>query len=305
MYHENKRGIKAGYAKFETFPVWNLNLRHPVNLAYEAATANLNDVNMIDPYHLEAYGQMATNYNRDVEAYPILETILTEIMGYSPYKSPTDMGVNMVGFCIEDNKAVEEASKQEIIRRYFDSLCDIKTGKASRSELDKIELLMKQLKISSAIRKVVSGSRKKAKESQSPAFALQLEDGKIVTGRQTKLLNAPSACVLNALKIYANINDDIPLISPNILEPILELKDGLQSEDKSILHLDEVMIALAMSATTNPLSHQALTQLDKLKGLEGHSTVMLEANDKELLRNLEISFTQSPKFRTKGLFKNY
>lgn len=305
MYHENKRGIKAGYAKFETFPVWNLNLRHPVNLAYEAATANLNDVNMIDPYHLEAYGQMATNYNRDVEAYPILETILTEIMGYSPYKSPTDMGVNMVGFCIEDNKAVEEASKQEIIRRYFDSLCDIKTGKASRSELDKIELLMKQLKISSAIRKVVSGSRKKAKESQSPAFALQLEDGKIVTGRQTKLLNAPSACILNALKIYANINDDIPLISPNILEPILELKDGLQSEDKSILHLDEVMIALAMSATTNPLSHQALTQLDKLKGLEGHSTVMLEANDKELLRNLGISFTQSPKFRTKGLFKNY
>lgn len=305
MYHEHKRGVKAGYAKFETFPVWNLPLRHPVNLAYEAATANLNDVNMIDPFHLEAYGETTVNYNRDIEAFPILEEIFNKIMGSCPYKSPTDMGVNMVGFCIDDDESVIEASKQEIIRRYFDTLIDMKLGKVDRKVLDKIETLMTQLKISSKIRKTVTVAKKKSKESDSPAFALELSDGKIITGRETKLLNAPSACVLNALKYLANINDEIPLISPNILEPILKLKGDLMTSDSNVLHLDEVMIALAMSATTNPLTHQALKQIPKLEHLEGHSTVILEANDKNTLRKLGILFTQSPKFATQGLFKNY
>lgn len=305
MYHEYKKGIKAGYAKFETFPVWNLSLKHPLNIAYESATADLNDVNMIDPFHLEAYGETTVNYNRDVEAFPILESMFNKIMGECPYKSPTDMGVNMVGYCISDEEKVKEASKAEVIRRYYDALCDYKLGKIEYFIIEKIDLLMSQLQISPEDRKVVIAANEKSEQRDEPAFAIEISEGEIITGRRTDLLDAPSACILNTLKSLGNINDEIPLISPNILAPITELKEKM-FKDKSIkLHLDEVLIALSMSATTNPVSHLAMKQLSKLKGLEAHSTVMLESNDKVVLRKLGINFTATPKFKSERLYRDY
>lgn len=305
MYHDYKKGINAGYAKFETFPVWNLPLKHPVNMAYEAATADLNDMNIIDPFHLEAYGETTISYNRDVEAFPILKSMFEKIMGESPYLSPTDMGVNMVGFCISDDSGVVEASKEEIVRRYYDSICDLKIGKITTNTVDKIELLMQQLELDETDRKVAVEALNKEVEANEPSFALQINNDIIIKGRRTNLLNAPSSCLLNTLKYLGNINDEIPLISPHILEPINNLKEKVLNEKQSRLNLDEVLIALSMSATTNPVSEHAMTQLSKIKDLEGHSTVILSSNDKSILRKLGVRFTASPKFESKGLYRNY
>lgn len=305
MYHEYKNGVRAGYAKFETFPVWNLPLKHPINIAYEAATADLNDVTMIDPFHLEAYGVTTVNYNRDVEAFNILKSMFIKIMGECPYKSPTDMGVNMLGYCITDEEGVIQASKDEVIRRYYKALTDLKMGKAEPELVYKLELLMSQLQIEATDRKVVIGALEKAQKSNSPAFAIELEDGRIIQGRRTDLLNAPSACMLNTLKVLGNINDEIPLISPHILEPISKLKNEFLHEDSYRLQLDEVLLALTISATTNPLSHQAMLQLEKVRNLEGHSTVMLSANDRGILRKLGINFTESPVYLTNDFYSNY
>ena len=305
MYHEYKNGVRAGYAKFETFPVWNLPLKHPINIAYEAATADLNDVTMIDPFHLEAYGVTTVNYNRDVEAFNILKSMFIKIMGECPYKSPTDMGVNMLGYCITDEEGVIQASKDEVIRRYYKALTDLKMGKAEPELVYKLELLMSQLQIEATDREVVIGALEKAQKSNSPAFAIELEDGRIIQGRRTDLLNAPSACMLNTLKALGNINDEIPLISPHILEPISKLKNEFLHEDSYRLQLDEVLLALTISATTNPLSHQAMLQLEKVRNLEGHSTVMLSANDRGILRKLGINFTESPVYLTNDFYSNY
>lgn len=302
MYLEHKRGINAGYAKFETFPIWNLPLKHPVNLAYEAATANLNDVNMIDPYHLEAYSQTTVNYNRDVEAFPILKLMFEKIMGECPYKSPTDMGVNMVGFCISDDLAAQDASKNEIIRRYYDTLVDVRLAKGEQSAVEKIESLMSQLNIEASDRKVVSEALKKEEESKSEAFAIELEDGKIVTGRKSELLSATSACILNTLKKIANINDEIPLISPHIIEPVVSLKTEILKEKNPSLSLDEVLTALSMSATTNPLAQLAMQHLKYLKDLEAHSTVILDGADKKVLRKLGINYTEDPIFGSSNVY---
>lgn len=305
MYHEYKNGVRAGYAKFETFPVWNLPLKHPVNIAYEAATADLNDVIMIDPFHLEAYGITTVNYNRDVEAFNILQSMFMKIMGSCPYKSPTDMGVNMLGYCITDEEGVVNASKEEVIRRYYKSLCDFKMDKISKDVVYKLEILMSQLQIEPTDRKVVVAANEKAVQSNGPAFAVELDDGRIIKGRKTDLLNASSACLLNALKALGNINDDIPLISPHILEPISKLKNEFLNEDSYVLQLDEVLLALTISATTNPLSHQAMMQLKKLNELEAHSTVMLGSNDRNTLRKLGINFTEEAKSLTNDLYSNY
>ena len=302
MYLENKRGINSGYAKFETFPIWNLPLKHPVNMAYEAATANLNDVNMIDPYHLEAYGITTVNYNRDVEAFPILKLMFEKIIGQCPYKSPTDMGVNMVGFCISDDEAAIEASKAEIIRRYYDTLVKVRMAKEEISAVEKIESLMSQLNIVPADRKVVLKAQEKEETSKCESFALELENGTIITGRKSELLSAPSACVLNALKTMADINDNIPLISPHIIEPVVKLKTELLREKNPSLSLDEVLTALSMSATTNPLAQLALQHLPFMKGLEAHSTVILDGPDKKVLRKLGVNVTENPIFGSKNVY---
>lgn len=294
MYLENERGINAGYAKFETFPVWNLPLKHPVNIAYEAATADLNDVNMIDPYHLEAYGKTTVNYNRDVEAFPILKQMFEKISGSCPYKSPTDMGVNMVGFCIDDEEETIRACKNEIIRRYYNSLVDFKLAKSDYKAVEKIELLMSSLNIEASDRKVSMIAREKQKEKNAEIFAIELSDGKIVTGKKSKLMSSPAACILNALKEISGINDDIPLISPHILEPVLKLKEEILKERDESLSVNDVLIALSISATTNPVTHHALKNLNKLKGLDAHSTIILDESDKKTLLKMHFNFTQDP-----------
>lgn len=302
LYQEFKRGMKAGYAKFETFPIWNLPLKHPVNLAYEAATAEMNDINMIDPFHLDAYGQMTINYNRDVEVFPVLKAMMERISGECPYKSPTDMGVNRVGFCIDDDAGVCEASREEIVRRYYTALCDYKEGKTEQTTIDKLELVMSQADISPECRTVVAAAREKAEESRTNAVAIRLPNGEIVRGRKTSLLGAPSSCLLNALKKLGHIDDSLPLISPHIIEPVTELKIRSLGNNNPRLHLDEVLIALAISATTNPLSHAALAQLKNLAYCELHSTVILDAVDKNVLRKLKINFTSDPQFLSKKLY---
>ncbi|MDY6065270.1 MAG: DUF1846 domain-containing protein [Finegoldia sp.] len=296
MYLENQRGIDAGYAKFETFPIWNLPLKHPVNMAYEAATADLNDINMIDPYHLEAYGETTVNYNRDVEAFPLLNMMFEKISGHCPYKSPTDMGVNMAGFCIVDDDLAIKASKEEIVRRYYNALVDIRLGREKKSTLDKIELLMSQLNLDQTYRKVVTASQEKKEESGKESFAIKLDNGKIITGRKSELLGQTSACILNALKEIAGINEDIPLISPHIIEPVVQMKTRVLKNKDTSLYLDEMLIALCISATTNPVTHLAIQQLPKLKGLDAHSTTILEESDKKPLRKLGIYFTAEPSF---------
>lgn len=279
LYHENKRGIKAGYAKFETFPIWNIPLKHPVNLAYEAATADLNDVNMIDPFHLEAYGITTVNYNRDVEIFPVLNAIFEGIYGTSPYKSPTDMGVNMAGNCIIDDEACREASYQEIIRRYYQALNRVAKEEGSREEVYKIELLMKQAKISTDLRSTVTAANNRAKELGSPCAAMELPDGSIVTGKTTNLLGASAALLLNAVKVLGNIDHDVHLIAPSAIEPIQKLKVNYLGSRNPRLHTDEVLIALSMCAATDENAQIALNQLSKLKGCQVHTSVMLSDVD--------------------------
>ena len=304
LYHENKRGIKAGYAKFETFPIWNLPLKHPVNLAYEAATADLNDVNMIDPFHLEAYGKTTVNYNRDVDIFPVLNAIFEGIYGSSPYKSPTDMGVNMAGFCICDDEVCCEASKQEIIRRYYQALNRLAKEDDNSDEVYKLKLLMNQAKITPEMRKVVGPCLKRAEELSCPAAAMELEDGVIVTGKGSQLLDASAAALLNSIKYLANIADDIHLISPVILQPILDLKSKTLGNKKVSLNCEEVLIALSISAATNPTAQVAMDKLAMLKGAQAHSVTILPTSDEQTFRKLGIDVTCDAEYASESLFYN-
>ena len=297
LYHEHKRGIKAGYAKFETFPVWNLPLNHPVNLAYEAATADLSDVNMIDPFHLEAYGRTTVNYNRDVEAFPVLVTMFERILGQCPYKSPTDMGVNMVGNCIVDDEAACEASRQEILRRYYTALCDQKQGKADDAQILKLELLMKKAGVSAEDRRVVAPALEKAEKTGLPAAAMELPDGTIVTGKTSSLLGASAALLLNALKTLGGIDDALHLISPKVIDPIQHLKVDHLGNRNPRLHTDEVLIALSICAATDPTAEKAMEQLSKLRGCELHSSVILSPVDEKVFKRLGINLTCQPRFK--------
>ena len=302
LYHDNHRGIKAGYAKYETFPVWNLPLKHPVNVAYEAATVDLNDVNMIDPFHLDAYGTRAVNYNRDIEIFPVLKAMFEKIYGKCPYKSPTDMGVNMAGDCIIDNEAVCDASKMEIVRRYYDALCKQKKGLANADEVFKAELIMKQADIDTSFREVVARALKKAADTGAPATAIQLPDGSIVTGKTSSLLGASAAAILNALKKLGGINDDFLLLPPVVVEPVQELKIQVLGNHNPRLHVDEILIALAISATTNPMAALAMEQLPKLRGCEAHTSVIVSNVDKDIFRKLGINLTCEPVYQTKKLY---
>lgn len=302
LYHEHKRGGLPGYAKFETFPVWNLPLKHPVNLAYEAATTDLDDVNMIDPLHLEAYGVTAVNYNRDVEIFPVLNTTLEHIWGKSLYKSPTDMGVNMAGFCITDDEACCRASQQEVIRRYYAAACLHRQGLAKKSEVDKLELLMTRMEISPADRPVVAAALKKDEETGDPAVALELADGEIVTGKTSSLLGAASACLLNALKKLGGIDDGALLISPEVIEPIQQLKICHMGNNNPRLHTDEVLIALSICAVTDKLAQKAIDQLSKLRDCEAHATVILSGVDKNVFQKLGVNLTTEPKYHTRKLY---
>ena len=294
LYHENQRGVKAGYAKFETFPVWNLPLSHPVNVAYEAATADLADVNMIDPYHMEAYQTLAVNYNRDVEIFPVVSAMLERILGYSPYKSPTDMGVNMAGFCIVDDEACKKASNAEIIRRYFVAQCDARRGRISKDVVSKIELLMSKSGISTSDRLTVAAALEKAEQTDAPAVAIEINDGRIVTGKTGKLLGASAAAILNALKALGGIDDKIELISPTIIEPIQQLKVKHMGAVNPLLHTDEILMALAICAVTDPMAKRAVEQIEKLKNCEVHSTVILSHVDERTFKSLGMHLTCEP-----------
>ena len=302
LYQDHQRGIDAGYAKFETFPIWNLPLKHPVNLAYEAATADLNDVNMIDPYHLEAYGETTVNYNRDVEIFPVLNTMFEKIYGSSPYKSPTDMGVNMAGNCICDDEACREASCQEIIRRYYTALGSLLKGNSSEKEAEKIELLMNMAGITIADRKVAVTALERAKESDAPAAALELPDGSIVTGKTSDLLGACSALLLNALKELAGIEHEIKIISPQAIEPIQSLKTKYLGSRNPRLHTDEVLIALSVSAATSKDARLAMDQLPKLKGCQVHVSVMPGSVDIKQFKRLSIQATFEAKYENNSVF---
>ena len=294
LYHEHLRGVKAGYAKFETFPIWNLPLSHPVNVAYEAATADLNDVNMIDPFHLDEYGSLAVNYNRDVEIFPVVSAMLETILGFCPYKSPTNMGVNMAGNCIIDDDACREASKNEIIRRYYAALCDATKGRISKDVVAKLELLMRKSGISTEDRKAVAPALAKAEATGNTAAAIELNDGRIVTGKTSDLLGASAACLLNALKVLGDIEDNIELISPTIIEPIQRLKVQHMGSVNPRLHTDEVLMALAICAVNDPKAKKAMEQLDKLKNCEVHSSVMLSHVDEKTFKALGIHVTCEP-----------
>ena len=295
LYHEFKRGISAGYAKFETFPIWNLPLKHPVNLAYEAATADLSDVNMIDNYHMDAYGEMAVNYNRDIEIFPVLNTMMTRITGKTLYRSPTDMGVNMVGNCIIDEAAVIDASKREVIRRYYNTACEKRKGLAEAAELQRIELIMNQLDITLENRKSAVAARKKEEETGAPAAAIELDDGTIITGKTTPLLGASSAVLLNTLKHFAGLADEVMLLSPSVIEPIQDLKVKNMGNRNPLLHIDEILIALAICAVTDESAAKALEQLPKLRGLDAHSSVMLSNVDERTFKKLGVNLTCEPK----------
>jgi hypothetical protein len=302
LYHDHKKGIKAGYAKFETFPIWNLALKHPVNMAYEAATADLNDVNMIDPFHLEAYNETAVNYNRDVEIFPVLTAIFEGIFGECPYKSPTDMGVNMAGNCIFDDEVCREASLQEIIRRYYCILNRLVKEESRPEELYKIELLMKQAKISTEARKVVSAALLKAETSGGPAAAMELADGRVVTGKTSDLLGASAALILNATKVLAGIDEETHLISPTVIEPVQTLKTRYLGSTNPRLHTDEILIALSMSAGVSEVAKLALDQLPKLRGCQVHTSVMLSDVDIKVFKKLGIQLTSEPRYEYKRLY---
>ena len=302
LYHENLRGVKSGYAKFETFPIWNIPLKHPVNMAYEAATADLNDVNMIDPFHLEAYGETAVNYNRDVEIFPVVDAMFKKIYGSSPYKSPTDMGVNMAGNCIFDDAVVREASNQEIIRRYYAAMCEYKENLNTANTLGKLDLLMKQANLTVADRPVVAAANEKAELTGAPAAAIQLSDGAILTGKTSSLLGASAAMILNALKHLAGIDDSLELISPSIIEPVQHLKVDHLGNHNPRLHIDEVLIALAISAVTSKTAAMALEQIDNLRDCEVHSSVILSMTDSRTFKKLGINVTCEPKYQVKKLY---
>lgn len=298
IYHEHKRGINAGYAKFETFPIWNLPLRHPVNIAYEAATSDLNDVNMIDPFHLEAYGETAVNYNRDVEIFPVLNAMFEKLLGESPYKSPTDMGVNMAGNCIIDDKAVCKAAADEIIRRYYVGMCDFKKGLISEDEVYKLELLMKQVNVTVDDRKVVAAALEREEETGAPAAAMELTDGTILTGKTSNLLGAVSALLLNALKYFAGLDHEVLLMSPNVIEPIQNLKVQHLGNNNPRIHTDETLLALSICAATNENAKRAMDQISKLRGCEVHSTVILSPVDERIFKRLGINLTCEPKYQS-------
>ncbi|MDL2257675.1 DUF1846 domain-containing protein [Eubacteriales bacterium OttesenSCG-928-K08] len=302
LYHDSKRGIKSGYAKFETFPIWNLPLKHPVNLAYEAATADLNDVNMIDPYHLEKYGITAVNYNRDVEVFPVLHAMFERIEGSSPYFSPTDMGVNMVGHCIVDDDVVSRASRQEILRRHYAAACDYKVGLTDSAPVYKLELLLNQSNISADERPVIGAALKKAALTNAPASAIELPDGRIITGKTSSLIGATAAMLLNALKALGGIHEDMLLLSPIVIEPIQSLKTQHLGNQNPCLHTDEILVALAICAATNPTAGHALAQLSKLRGSDAHASVMLSDVDKSTLRKLGVCITCEPEYSTDKLY---
>ena len=302
LYQENRRGIKAGYAKFETFPIWNLPLKHPVNVAYEAATADLSDVNMIDPYHLEAYGITTVNYNRDIEIFPVLNALFEHVWGKSPYQSPTDMGVNMVGYCITDDEVCREAAKKEIVRRYYAARCAYLQGHAAKEEAEKIRLLMQQLNLDDEIRPVIGAARKRAEDTGNPALAIELPNGEIITGKTTDLLGPSAAVILNALKKLGGIAKSTHLISPEVIEPVQELKCKYLGNHNPRLHSDEVLVALSVSAASNPEAAKALSMLPELKNCEAHSTVILSAVDDNTFRRLGVTLTCDPSYQTHKLY---
>ncbi len=304
LYHEYKRGVKAGYAKFETFPIWNLPLDHPVNLAYEAATADLNDVNMIDPFHLAAYGKTTVNYNRDVEVFPVLSAMFETIMGESPYHSPTDMGVNMVGNCIVDDEVVCAAARQEIIRRYYDALCERRRGRCGDEPVYKLELLMKKAEVDVSLRKVVTTAQDKARRTERPATAIELPGGRLIRGKTSELMNPAAGVLLNALKVLSDIPKKTHLISPDAIKPIQKIKVKHLGAVNPRLNAEEVLIALAISATENPTAAQALARLADLRGCQAHSTVILPHEDMEIYKKLGLQVTCEPQYETGNLYQH-
>ena len=302
LYHDNLRGIKAGYAKFETFPIWNLPLKHPVNLAYEAATADLNDVNMIDPFHLEAYGKTTVNYNRDVEIFPVLAAMFRMIQGECPYKSPTDMGVNMAGFAIVDDAVCQEASRMEILRRYYTGCVERAKGQADECVVRKLELVMQQAGVTPDICPAVAASLEKAEATGKPAGAMVLPDGSVVTGRTSPLLGASAALLLNALKKMAGIDHKLDLIPSSVIEPISAMKTGCLGHRNPRLHSDEVLIALAISGLTNPLAAMVQAQLKNLRGCEAHFSVIISEEDAKLYKRLGINVSCEAKYEVKSLY---
>ena len=302
LYHENKRGVRAGYAKYETFPIWNLPLKHPVNLAYEAATADLNDVNMIDPVHLEAYGKTTVNYNRDVEIFPVLNAMFQRIQGASPYKSPTDMGVNMAGFAIVDDQVCQAASRMEILRRYYAGMADRTRGRCDDEVVRKLEIVMQQAGVTPEICPAVSACLQKAEETGAPAGAMVLPDGSVVTGKTSSLLGASAALLLNALKAMAGIDHKLKLIPASVIEPISRLKTGNLGHRNPRLHSDEVLIALAISGLTNPLAAMVQEQLSSLRGCDAHFSVIISEEDEKLYKRLGINVTCQPRYEVKKLY---
>ena len=294
LYQENKRGIKAGYAKFETFPIWSIPLKHPVNIAYEAATADLNDVNMIDPFHLEAYGKTAVNYNRDIEIFPVLNAIFEGIYGENPYKSPTDMGVNMAGFCISDDDVCCRASNDEIIRRYYTALCDFAVGKATPNEVSKIALLMKQAKITTDDRRTTVAAKERRDKEGTPAAAIELADGTIITAHTSDLLGACAALLLNALKHLAGIDHEVKLISQKMIEPIQHTKVSMLHGSNPRLHTDEVLVTLSILSLLDDNCRRALDCLPLLDGCQVHTTVMTSEVDRKIFKKLGIGLTSEP-----------
>ncbi|MDY5479440.1 MAG: DUF1846 domain-containing protein [Peptostreptococcus porci] len=311
LYHESRLGKTAGYSKYETFPVWNLPLKHPVNIAYEAATVDLKDVNMIDSFHLEKYGETTVNYNRDIELFPVLKKIIEKITNKeSMFQSPTDMGVNRVGFGIIDDDVVRDASYQEIIRRYFKTLCEYKKGTLDKDAVSRIKLIMEELELKPEDRKVVTIARKYGEDKdancvlcEKNAVALELENGKVITGKFSELMNGSAAAILNAIKELAEIQDDIHLISPVVLEPIINLKRNILNSRNIALNAEEVLMALSISAVTNPLAQYALRRLEELKGCQAHSTVILSKNDEQVFRKLGIDVTCEPEFQSTNLYE--
>ncbi|WP_194191353.1 DUF1846 domain-containing protein [Clostridium chrysemydis] len=310
LYHESRLGREAGYSKFETFPVWNVPLKHPLNIAYEAATADLKDVNMIDSFHFDAYNKVAVNYNRDIESFPVLKRIIEKITGKeSVYKSPTDMGVNRVGFGIIDDEVVKEASKQEIIRRYFKTACEYKKGYVDKDTFERVALIMEELNLKPQDRKVVNVAREKSEELKSttksdicPVVSMELENGTIVTGKTSDLMEGSAAVIVNAIKYLANISDEIHLISPAILEPIISLKKDTLASKRPALNAEEVLMALSISKATNPVAQVALDKLNLLKGAQAHSTNIISNNDEQTFRKIGVDITCDPEYPTQNLY---
>ncbi len=302
LYQEHQRGVQAGYAKFETFPIWNLSLKHPVNVAYEAATVDLDDHNMIDPFHLEAYGVTTVNYNRDIEIFPVLNAVFEQIYGRSPYASPTDMGVNMVGNCISDDQVCREAAHQEIIRRYYTARCALRKGSGTEGEVEKLEMLLQKCGLTDEDRPVIAAARARAAETGAPALAMQLPDGRIVTGKTSNLLGPSAALLLNALKAIAGQEKSLHLISPHVIEPIQSLKCDYLGNHNPRLHTDEVLLALSICAATDERAAIAMKQLPLLRNCEVHSTVILSTVDNNTFKRLGVNLTCDPQYQTHKLY---